>query len=135
MHCAKSLGFRDYGSQSILDVNEETIFMNSIFINELSSAERSGTSLKNKSIYVHLGDNVDVITSDIIGIFNIETTTISSDTKNFLKISQRNNIVKNIAEEKLPFSFIVASSNVGETAIYISAVSSLTLKKRISRGY
>ena len=79
-------------------------------------------------MYVHLGNETVVKENEIIGIFDIETTTVSQKTRIFLEKAEKNKIVKNVSYE-LPKSFIV-TNNKKENSVYISQISPLTLQKR-----
>lgn len=79
-------------------------------------------------MYVHLGNETVVKEDEIIGIFDIETTTVSQKTRIFLEKAEKNKIVKNVSYE-LPKSFIV-TNNKKENSVYISQISPLTLQKR-----
>lgn len=79
-------------------------------------------------MFVHLGENVVIPIKDIIGIFDIETTTYSSDTSQFLRMAEEDGFVKRITDEK-PKSFVIAEVNK-KSKIYLSPISSSTLSKR-----
>lgn len=79
-------------------------------------------------MYLHLGQESIVKTKDILGIFDIDTTSISKHTRNFLNIAQKKGEVINVTQE-LPKSFIVTSKKDSQT-VYISQISANTLKKR-----
>lgn len=79
-------------------------------------------------MYVHLGNNFMVNSEDIIGIFDMDNTTVSKRGRHFLPVSESKGQVIN-ASEDLPKSFIVTVSG-GETKVYISSISSQTLYKR-----
>lgn len=71
-----------------------------------------------------------VITFDeIIGIFDLDTTTVSKSTRNYLAKAEKAGIVENICYD-LPKSFIVCKTKNGEDKVYISQISSQTLLKR-----
>lgn len=80
-------------------------------------------------MYIHLGNEVTISDNDIIGIFDIENTSIGKITKNFLKHSGENCTVVNVSLE-MPKSFILCKNIDGEDIIYISQISVSTLKKR-----
>lgn len=65
---------------------------------------------------------------DIVGIFDLDNTTISKHTRFFLAKAQKENRVVNVSME-LPKSFIVCSEN-GLEILYISQLSAATLIKR-----
>jgi len=81
-------------------------------------------------MFLHLGNEVSIMARDIIGIFDLETTTISEDTKGFLRQCEDKDMVTNVSAE-LPKSFILCRYN-DEIQVFISAISSATLKKRAS---
>lgn len=79
-------------------------------------------------MYLHLGGDYIIKTSDILGIFDIENTSMSKNTRTFLQISEKNKQVINVTQE-LPKSFIITEVNK-QTRVYISQISAATLKKR-----
>ena len=79
-------------------------------------------------MYLHLGEETVVRMKDIIGIFDIENTSISKHTKDFLARSEKGGRVVLVSYE-MPKSFVVCES-VGEEKVYISQISTATLKKR-----
>ncbi len=79
-------------------------------------------------MYLHLGEETVVRGKNIIGIFDIENTSVSKHTKDFLAVSEKNGNVFNVSYE-MPKSFIVCSDGK-EEKVYISQISASTLKKR-----
>ena len=79
-------------------------------------------------MYLHLGQNVIISTRDIVGIFDLDNTTSAADTRDFLRLAEKNGKVINVSEE-LPKSFVVWQRD-GEKRVYISQMSSSTLLKR-----
>ena len=79
-------------------------------------------------MYVHAGNGFVVNTRDIIGIFDMDNTTVSRLGRGFLSRAQRENEVVN-ATEGLPKSYIVASRG-GKSKVYISSISPRVLAKR-----
>ena len=81
-------------------------------------------------MFVHLGQDSVVNMKDITGIFDIENTSTSKDTREFLvKMSKDNKVV--YVNEDLPKSFVIAKKGDSEI-IYITSISASTLKKRIN---
>ena len=78
-------------------------------------------------MYVHLGRDYVLNDRDIIGIFNLETTTISPRGREFLNSAQKNGAVVSLSDE-LPQSYVLADSPVD--TIYLSELSSAALKRR-----
>lgn len=79
-------------------------------------------------MYLHLGGDVVVRSSDIIGIFDIENTSVSKLTKEYLGEQEKRHLVITVSPE-LPKSFIVCQERDGIT-VYISQISCSTLRKR-----
>ncbi len=79
-------------------------------------------------MYIHLGQETVVNEKDIIGIFDLESTTISKRTRDFLNKAEKKRQVTTVSFE-LPKSFIVCSEK-NTQRIYISQISSNTLLKR-----
>ncbi len=82
-------------------------------------------------MYLHLGQDVVVSKKSVVGIFDLETTTVSRISRDFLAASQKRGEVVNISEE-LPKSYIICRKN-GKTILYISQISSATLLRRMRR--
>ncbi len=80
-------------------------------------------------MYMHLGENTVVKIDEIVGIFDMDNTTVSKSTRDFLKFSEKRREVINVSYE-LPKSFIVCSNKRKEKKVYISQISSTTLNKR-----
>ena len=80
-------------------------------------------------MFIHLGQDTVVNDKEIIGIFDIENTTVSKSTRNFLNFSEKRKEVFNVSYE-MPKSFIVCSRGKKDKKVYISQISSSTLQKR-----
>ena len=80
-------------------------------------------------MYIHLGGDYVVAQDDIIGIFDLENTTISKSTRKFLNECENRKEVVNVSYE-LPKSFILTSKN-NKNKVYISQISPSTLNKRL----
>ena len=81
-------------------------------------------------MYLHLGENTVVRTDNILGIFDMDTSTISKWTKDYLSSATQNKRVINVSME-LPKSYIVCNED-DEIKVYVSQISSQTLMKRKS---
>ena len=80
-------------------------------------------------MYLHLGQYTVVRTKDIVGIFDIENSSVSRHTRNYLSQAQKNGWVINVSEE-IPKSFVVClDPSTGNPQVYISQISSVTLRK------
>ena len=80
-------------------------------------------------MYIHLGQATLVKKRDIIGIFDMDNTTVSKRTRNFLANAEKEGRVINVSFE-LPKSFIICQNGKEKPKIYISQLSSSTLLKR-----
>ena len=80
-------------------------------------------------MYLHLGQETVVTFDEIIGIFDLDTTTVSKITRDYLKRAELAGNVVNVSTE-LPKSFTVCKDEKGKTTVYISQISSSTLYKR-----
>lgn len=82
-------------------------------------------------MYLHLGADTVITTEDLIGIFDIENTTIGKATRDFLSRSEREKRVTNVSYE-LPRSFSVCSRRGDPSGyrVYISQISPRTLANR-----
>lgn len=79
-------------------------------------------------MYIHLGQETVVREDEIIGIFDLDSTTISKHSRKFLNVAEKKGEVFNVSYE-LPKSFILCNKK-GKNTVYISQISSQTLQKR-----
>ena len=79
-------------------------------------------------MFVHLGVDSVVKEDDIIGIFDLDSTTVSKHTRKFLNEAEKQKQVINVSFE-LPKSFVLCGKKKN-TMVYISQLSSSTLYKR-----
>lgn len=81
-------------------------------------------------MYIHLGEDISVNDTNVMGIFDLENTTIGKDTRAYLERLEQASCVVNVTQE-LPKSFIVCFDPAdGTEKAYISPISVATLKKR-----
>lgn len=79
-------------------------------------------------MFLHIGGDKVIPVKSIIAILDIETTTLSKDTKEFLRTAEDEGFIEAISED-LPRSFIITEENK-KSKIYLSPISSVTLQKR-----
>lgn len=87
-------------------------------------------------MYLHLGEKTVVNTNYIVGIFDIENSSVSKDTRDFLRDNGKGRYqVVNVSYE-MPKSFVVCNSGgiKGKNTVYISQISAATLRKRLAQG-
>ena len=80
-------------------------------------------------MYLHLGQDVVVRTEEINGIFDMDNATVSRASKRYLAMAEKAGRVVNITGE-LPKTFVVCGDREGKITVYISQISSATLRKR-----
>lgn len=79
-------------------------------------------------MYLYLGQETVISTGDIVGIFDLDNTSVSHLTRSYLSVAQKSGHVVVVSPD-LPKSFVVWEKN-GETKVYLSQISTATLKKR-----
>ncbi len=77
---------------------------------------------------MHIGKSETVSDRSVIGIFDIEKSTLSSDTRDFLKGMQKDFKTVNLATD-LPYAFVLTEEQYTDR-VYITSLSVGTLKKR-----
>ena len=78
-------------------------------------------------MYIHLGRDYVLNDHDIIGIFNLETTTVSPRGREFLNYVQKNGAVVSLSDD-LPQCYVLADAPVD--TVYLSELSSAAMKRR-----
>jgi len=84
-------------------------------------------------MYLHLGQDTVVNTESIVGIYDMDTSTVSKWSREYLSNAEKEGRVINVSFYDLPKSFIVCREKDGENLtekVYISPLSSQTLLKR-----
>lgn len=79
-------------------------------------------------MFIHIGNNAVVRREDIIGVFDMDNTTVSRFSREFLANAQKTGRICDICDD-LPKSYIVTNYR-GTSKVYISSVSSQTILKR-----
>ena len=64
-------------------------------------------------MYLHVGNDVVVHHPDVIGIFDLENTSVSKYTKEFLRTKQQDNRIIDVTQE-IPKSFVVTCDKKGK---------------------
>lgn len=81
-------------------------------------------------MYINLEQNEFIIEEEIKGIFDIDKTTVSKKTREWIRQKEKEKKVIYTSYE-LPKSFIICEKN-GEEIVYISQLSPITIIKRIN---
>ena len=82
-------------------------------------------------MYLHLGQDTVVLCDDIVGIFDLDTSTISKFTRDYLRRAEQRGDVVSVTTE-LPKTFVVCRDErrASGRRVYLSQISSATLLKR-----
>lgn len=75
-------------------------------------------------MFIHLGENTVIRDKEIIGIFDMDTSTVNKATRDFLSLAEKSGRTKYVNYD-LPKSFILTDNK-----IYISPINTATLNKR-----
>lgn len=78
-------------------------------------------------MFLHLGEDTVITDKNIIGIFDMDTSTVNKATRDYLNKAQKDGRVVYVNYD-LPKSFVVTDSEV-----YISLVNTGTLSKRAKK--
>lgn len=82
-------------------------------------------------MYLHLGRDTVVNTKDIISVLDLESTSVSKISKEFLKIVEEEGFVRNVSDE-IPRSVVVCEE-MGQSVVYITNISTKALAGRIKK--
>ena len=82
-------------------------------------------------MYIHLGRDYVLNDRDIIGIFDLETTTTSPRGREFLNYAQKNGAVVSLSDE-LPQCYVLADGGLVDT-VYLSELSSAAMRRRAQK--
>ena len=79
-----------------------------------------------------MGSDTVVNTKNVIAILDLESTSQSQNTRDFLKIVEEEGFVRNVSDE-IPKTFVLCEID-GQSVIYITNISSKALAGRSARG-
>ncbi len=80
-------------------------------------------------MYLHIGEDTVINTKNIIGIFDMDTSTVNKATRDYLAKAEKDKKVIYVNYD-LPKSFIVTENN-----IYVSPLNTNTLLKRTRQEF
>ena len=83
-------------------------------------------------MYLHVGNNQNIRTKNIIGVFDADTATISAITKKYLSDADSRKAVL-FASEEIPKSFVLYRERDGIYKVCFSQLSSASLIGRVGR--
>ena len=80
-------------------------------------------------MYLHIGNGVSIKDSDVIGIFDLDTATVSKVTKRYINENEKNGKVL-YTDFDLPRSFIVCGNKKSGYKVRLSRISTIGLRQR-----
>lgn len=81
-------------------------------------------------MFLHLGADTVVQTEHILGIFDLDTTTVQKHSREYLNCAEKEGRVVNVSPFELPKSFVVCDEGE-KRVIYLSQLSASTLLGRL----
>ncbi len=84
-------------------------------------------------MFLHVGNNKNIRTRDVIGIFDMDNATVSAVTRKFLSGKQREYLVESVSFD-IPKSFILYNDG-GVSKICFSPLSAASLKGRLNNEF
>ena len=82
-------------------------------------------------MYISIGNDMSVRDKGVIGIFDLDNTTTSKRTRAFLERAEKEGGV--VPCDELPKTFVL-TAQYGMQRVYLTALSSRTLEKRIKEA-
>jgi hypothetical protein len=79
-------------------------------------------------MYIYIGADYLINEDDIVGVFDIETTTVSAVTRDYLTAAQKNGRIRDVSSE-IPKTFVICKNDGGFT-VYLSQYSTATINRR-----
>ena len=79
-------------------------------------------------MYLSIGNDMAVRTSAVIGIFDLDNTTVTKRGREFLSTAEKEGLV--VPCDDLPKSYIL-TAEYGLNKVYLTSLSSATLEKRL----
>ena len=80
-------------------------------------------------MYLHLGHDTVIKKDEIIGIFDIDTSTVSKHTREYLARKEKQGNCITVSFD-LPGSFVVCADKKGNETVYLSQLSAAALLRR-----
>lgn len=85
-------------------------------------------------MYIHLGGETVIELRNIVGIFDMDGTTVSKSTRLFLADAEKGGRIVNVTDD-LPRSFVVCADREGNETVYVCQISPATLRRRAALGW
>jgi regulator of extracellular matrix RemA (YlzA/DUF370 family) len=85
-------------------------------------------------MYLHLGSDTVITYDRVVAVFDIDKTTVSRITKDYLTSVEKRGKIIDISSD-IPKSFVICSDGKNNQTIFITQISPQTLLKRSERKY
>ncbi len=83
-------------------------------------------------MYLHIGNGQSVKKKDVIGIFDLDTSTVTKTGKDFINRLEKSGAVE-YSDDDLPRSFVLVNEN-GKNKVKLSRISSKGLLTRVNES-
>ncbi len=84
-------------------------------------------------MFIHIGNGKSVLKSSVIGIFDLDTATVSKTGKDFINLKEKEGLVE-YDDFDLPRSFLLVEER-GKCKVKLSRISTLGLKERVKESF
>ena len=85
-------------------------------------------------MYLHLGQSVVVPHKNILGIFDLDNSSLAYKTREFLERAEQEGRVVSVCDD-LPRSFVLVGDEEGPPTVYISQLSPSALLRRTESSF
>ena len=85
-------------------------------------------------MFIHIGNNISVLSREIIAIFDMEIATTMRDSRGFLKMCEEEDFIENVLPQEMPKTIVVTEKE-GRSKVYLSPIAAATIKKRFNMSY
>ncbi len=85
-------------------------------------------------MFIHIGNNISVLSKEIIAIFDMEIATTMRDSRGFLKMCEEEDFIENVLPQEMPKTIVVTEKE-GRSKVYLSPIAAATIKKRFNMSY
>ncbi len=81
---------------------------------------------------LYLSERVSIHKKDIVGIFDLDTATVSRDTRKFLRNKEKEGMLSVTATD-IPVSFVIGKDEKGNLRVYMTRNAPKVLRRRAER--
>ena len=84
-------------------------------------------------MFIHIGLDKVIRSDEVIGIFDLDNTTVSKATRDYLAFAQKSGQITDVCTD-LPKSFVVCAEKKREQTVYVTQLNTSTLVKRTKKS-